>query len=114
MDSKCKPWGEVRSTSSAQALTELATHVTELLEGESLDPRFARKLLKRIANEAETSSDEMLDDAMLGTALKRLRHAVNAVQAGELVAAAAELRTAHGHRQDEDAGEKKNRGNKRQ
>lgn len=84
--------GEDRSLTSTHALTTLAKCVTELLEGETLDPRFARKLLKRIRNEAEAVGDEAIDDAALDTALQHLAHAVDGVQAHELVVAAAALR----------------------
>jgi Holliday junction resolvasome RuvABC ATP-dependent DNA helicase subunit len=73
-------------------LTTLAKCVTELLEGEALDPRFARKLLKRISNEAEAVGDEAIDDPALDAALQHLGRAVDGVQAQELVEAAAALR----------------------
>ena len=82
---------EEPSASSPQALTELTLHVTDLLQSAALDSRFARKLLKRFANEAQLVGDTAHAQA-LDAALRRLGQAVNGVQANELVAAAAALR----------------------
>ncbi|MBB5403719.1 hypothetical protein OKW50_007362 [Paraburkholderia youngii] len=110
MNSKRVPLAGDVSNSSAQALSELAAHTTELLESNSLDARFARKLLKQLAREAEAAGIDILEDATLGTSLKRLKKSVNATQAGELVAAAAELRTESGSTENEKpAGKKKQR-----
>lgn len=91
MSSKDKRRFEAPSASSSQALTELTTHVTDLLQRAALDPRFVRKLLKRLANEAQIVGDTTHAQTLYA-ALERLEQAVNGVQAGELVAAVAALR----------------------
>ena len=92
MPNKRKPRDESPSASSTSGLVELATHITDLVQREALDPRFARKLLKRLLNEAEALGD----DATLDAAFRRLEHAVNGIQAGELVAAVVALRAEQG------------------
>lgn len=84
------------SLSTPQALTELTAHIEALLGETALDPRFARKLLKRIAKEADAIGERQPRDAALDAALGRLSRAVNTVQADELVAAASALRSAPG------------------
>ena len=75
------------------ALTDLAGNLYELVLRNSLDPRFARKLAKRIVEEAECvtgSTDEW--SSRYRSAMERLQTSIKKSQATEFVAAAAALR----------------------
>ncbi|SEF13416.1 hypothetical protein SAMN02787142_8059 [Burkholderia sp. WP9] len=81
------------SKTTMEALTELAGNLHEMVLRNSLDPRFARKLVKRILEEAECvawSTDEQ--SSTYQSAMERLQTSIKKSQATEFVAAAAALR----------------------
>jgi hypothetical protein len=81
------------STTTPAALMELATHAIDLLARDQLDPRFARKLWKRLSNEAGCVKDQSGErPSAIDETLDKLKRAVTDHQAGDLVHAAAALR----------------------
>ncbi|MBC8747452.1 hypothetical protein OKW43_006822 [Paraburkholderia sp. WC7.3g] len=81
------------SSTTVVGLIELATHAIDLLARDQIDPRFARKLWKRMSNEAECIEQQSGElTSTLEKTLEQLEHAVTDHQADDLVHAAAALR----------------------
>jgi hypothetical protein len=93
MASKLSDSPDGLSRTTATALAELAAHAIDLLDRNQLDPRFARKLWKRLSNEAECIVEHSdAQKSALDETIDRLKTAVTNHQAEDFVHAAAALR----------------------